>query len=359
MAASLFASSLLIYTRMQLARSYGVDVETVLARAGVSEQKLQQPWTRVSLAENNALWRELVAVTNDPAIALKLGQYFQLPGLGVVGYVLMNTNTVAQGIQLFVRYKPLLTTAYTTEVEQTPAGLVFIERAAGAWQPERKYSFDFIASAIVTFHRNLGNRRVIPALRTIAFPFPEPDDLTPYREILGDREFAFDHDALRVEFAGDFSRVTLLNANPTLLRAFEAQVETLMQQYGDANDNNAPDSALPNRVRQKILQALRHEVPTVQTIAQQLAMSKRTLQLKLKGEKTTFKKLLDEVRRDLALEYVAAGQLNKSEIACLLGFAEVSVFSWTFKHWTGRCCSARLTPAPSAFQKQHSEHTVQ
>ncbi|MEM8642644.1 MAG: AraC family transcriptional regulator [Cyanobacteria bacterium P01_G01_bin.54] len=336
MTAPLSTISFLINTRIQIARTCGIDVETVLQRAGVTESLLQQPWGRVSLAQENAIWRELVAITHDPAIGLKLGQYFQLPGFGLVGYILMNTHTAGQGMKRFARYKPLLTNTSITDIDQTPERLLLTERPVGEWQPERRCMFDFIASSLMTLQRNLGNRRAIPSLTQMRFPFPEPNDLTPYRDILGDIEFIFGDTVFQAHFAGDFNTVAVLGASPEMLAAFEQQAEALMAKYGDAD--------LTNRVRQEILRSLRQDAPTVQAIAHKLMMSARNLQLKLKEEQTSFKTLLDEVRRDLAIEYLEAGQLNISEIACLLGFSEVSAFSRRFKKWTGQ--------SPSAFQRQ-------
>ncbi|NEO84060.1 MAG: AraC family transcriptional regulator [Spirulina sp. SIO3F2] len=336
MTGSLSTIAFLIHTRIQIARTCGIDVETVLQRAGVTESFLRQPLARVSLEQDNAIWRGLVAVTGDAAIGLKLGQYFQLPGFGIVGYILMNTKTVAQGMKLFAHYKPLLTNVCITELHQTPEHLLLTERLVGRWQPELRCMFDFIAASMVSIHRNLGKNRGVPQLTQIQFPFPEPEDLSPYQTILGEVPLAFNADALHVHFAGDFNEVAVLGSSPEMLAAFEQQAQGLMTRYSNSN--------LSDRVRQEILQYLRCETPTLRDIAQQLTMSVRSLQQKLKAENTSFKVLLDEVRRDLAIEYLEAGQLNKSEIACLLGFSEVSAFSRVFKRWTGR--------SPSDYQKQ-------
>jgi AraC-like DNA-binding protein len=61
----------------------------------------------------------------------------------------------------------------------------------------------------------------------------------------------------------------------------------------------------------------------------------RSLQRKLHERGVTFRKLLDETRRQLADQYLKDSMLTVSEIAYLLGFSEVSSFSRAFRRWTG------------------------
>jgi AraC-like DNA-binding protein len=50
----------------------------------------------------------------------------------------------------------------------------------------------------------------------------------------------------------------------------------------------------------------------------------------------TFDALLDELRRELALRYLADPKIAVSEVAYLLGYSEPSPFHRAFKRWTGK-----------------------
>ena len=50
----------------------------------------------------------------------------------------------------------------------------------------------------------------------------------------------------------------------------------------------------------------------------------------------SFKSLVEDVRRDLAISYMKQRQLPLSEVALLLGYSELSAFSRAFRRWTGR-----------------------
>ena len=75
-------------------------------------------------------------------------------------------------------------------------------------------------------------------------------------------------------------------------------------------------------------------------VARSLQMSERTLQRRLREFGTTFKSILNEVRRDLTNSYIRDSKLSLTEISFMLGFAEISTFSRAYKRWTGQSPSA-------------------
>lgn len=64
-----------------------------------------------------------------------------------------------------------------------------------------------------------------------------------------------------------------------------------------------------------------------------LKLSRRTLQRRLKAEKTSFQKVLQEVRADLAVRYLKDERLKALEVAMLLGYSSISSFTTAFKSW--------------------------
>ncbi|MDX1518172.1 MAG: helix-turn-helix transcriptional regulator [Woeseiaceae bacterium] len=64
-----------------------------------------------------------------------------------------------------------------------------------------------------------------------------------------------------------------------------------------------------------------------------LKLSRRTLQRRLKAERTSFQKVLQEVRRELAVRYLSDARLKALEVAMLLGYSNFSSFTTAFKSW--------------------------
>ena len=64
-----------------------------------------------------------------------------------------------------------------------------------------------------------------------------------------------------------------------------------------------------------------------------LKLSRRTFQRRLKAERTSFQKVLQEVRADLAVRYLSDRRLKSLDIAMLLGYSNMSSFTTAFKSW--------------------------
>lgn len=75
--------------------------------------------------------------------------------------------------------------------------------------------------------------------------------------------------------------------------------------------------------------------PTLDAIARELSMSRRTLQRALSDEGTTFEALVDDARR-LRCDALLAEGHPKKEVAYLLGFADPSAFTRAHRRWRAR-----------------------
>lgn len=97
-----------------------------------------------------------------------------------------------------------------------------------------------------------------------------------------------------------------------------------------------PSLAFSLKVRPLIAAQLARGRVTVESVAQQLHMSRHTVYRKLRDENETFLGLLEEVRRERALAYLQERDRPLAEVAELLGFSELSAFSRAFKRWMGK-----------------------
>jgi AraC-like DNA-binding protein len=71
-----------------------------------------------------------------------------------------------------------------------------------------------------------------------------------------------------------------------------------------------------------------------QDVAQNLSMSARTLRRKLREENSSFRQVVDELRRDVAIRYLRETDLPVKDIAESLGFSDAANFRQAFRRWT-------------------------
>jgi AraC-like DNA-binding protein len=118
-------------------------------------------------------------------------------------------------------------------------------------------------------------------------------------------------------------------ANPELLERLEHFAQEML-------DRLSPPESWSGRVTHLIGQALlRGDKPTLDAVAYELVISRRHLQNKLREEGTTYRVLLDELRKETSLKYLTRPEVPLFDIAFLLGFSEQSAFNHAFKRWTG------------------------
>lgn len=119
----------------------------------------------------------------------------------------------------------------------------------------------------------------------------------------------------------------LVKADPVLQGIVEAQVMALLAKLPKAE-------ATSDAVRRFLAEELSTGQPRLEQLAPRLHMSARTVHRRLEQEGTNFRRILIEVRHELAVRHLVERQLAIGEIAFLLGFSEVSAFHRAFKHWT-------------------------
>ena len=85
--------------------------------------------------------------------------------------------------------------------------------------------------------------------------------------------------------------------------------------------------------------AIRRALPggtlTIDSLAVELGISRRTLQRRLSALGSSFKKILQDVREEQSRRYLDDPRLAVTEIALLLGYSDQASFSNAFKAWCG------------------------
>ena len=116
--------------------------------------------------------------------------------------------------------------------------------------------------------------------------------------------------------------------NAELLAMLAPQFEEeLKQENGEEN--------FVERVRIAIQQKLTGRRPNIEDIADALHISSRTLQRRLQDEGSSFQRVLEEARHQLARHYLNNSVLELNEAAYLLGYKDANSFVRAFRTWEG------------------------
>ena len=97
----------------------------------------------------------------------------------------------------------------------------------------------------------------------------------------------------------------------------------------------ASDNSISTRIRDLLGNDFREELPSFEELTGLLNMSARTLRRRLEREGTSYQRIKDNARRDLAITLLSRNRMTVSDVAEWVGFSDPSAFHRSFKKWTG------------------------
>ncbi len=196
--------------------------------------------------------------------------------------------------------------------------------------PQRSHYLQSEASVIYMMHRFYGwlIGKSIPLLG-VHFASPPPQDVHKYDELF-DCDIHFDHSENIILFSADYLQCPIAQTEDTLRDFLRTAPYQLVTKSADIDLQSTK-----TRVRLMLEKDMRSDFPGIETIAERMNISSRTLHRRLRKENTSFQKIKDNIRRDAALAYMSRTELTINAVSVLMGFQDTSAFYRAFKKWTG------------------------
>ncbi len=153
----------------------------------------------------------------------------------------------------------------------------------------------------------------------------------------------FDADETVIEFPAAFLEYRVVHN----ARSLEDFLDTGPYQLWSSDNKVVSTSAA---IRSLLGTDFRAGVPSFEEMARNMHMSPSTLRRHLLAEGTSYQKLKDEARCELATEMLCFGDTKISDISEHAGFADTSSFVRSFRSWTGMTPKAYRERAMPLFQ---------
>ncbi|MCQ4313438.1 AraC family transcriptional regulator [Pseudomonas stutzeri] len=305
-----------------------IDPKPLLEAYGLDLARLSEPHARLSIPRYMRLGHSAIQMTGDPGLGLEMGRLRKAGHLGLVGVTSTQAPTVREAARTLIRYEPLYASNY-----RGASG--FHEDAEGAWlrfysiSPYNGYNrfvVDTVLASWITQLRAIAACPLSPA--AVQIEFDRPDYVACYEAFFAKPVmFGAEHNQLRLD------KATLALRNPEhcpgtwrqLLELCEAELE-----------QRTRTRSLHERVTQLLGPMLKGQEPDLQQIANRLQLPPWTLRRKLEEEGTSYRAILNDTRRDLAMAYIRDTESAFGEIAWLLGFSSAEAFQRAFKRWSGQ-----------------------
>lgn len=312
-----------VNTVIAAAPRLGVEADALLAAAGIPARALE--WERWPIDYITRLWRAAERCTGDPGFGLRVGAGVSPASISVVGFAMQSAATLREAIGMVQKFQRLISDGGRFQMLAGDAATWLVYHPQQGQLAFSPYQIEAVLAAVVTFAGWVTGTALHP-LR-VQFSQARLGPLQGYHDVFG----------CPVEFEQAFSGLLVDNAvldqslpqaDPQLARMHEQFTSARLAALG-ASSASSPD------LRQWLMVHMGPRVPRRLQAAHALGVSERTLARRLAEQGQTFDGLLDDVRRELALQAVADPDRALVDIAQSLGFAEASPFYRAFRRWTG------------------------
>lgn len=306
-------------------KSSNIDANAILAQAGINLSEYKSGMNRVPHELMNNLIRLSVEAT-DPTLSFKCVEFLSPASYHALGVGLLYSDTLRSFCQRYQRYFGLISTLLKVEYTETmgSACLTSVEYDSNC-QTVKNFDSDTFAAITLKFARMISGPEY--NLKKVSLIWTPPEEI---------RQQYYDHFNCDIEFGAEKTKVCfdvadldkeLPASNLELARESDKTVTEFLEKTAKVD--------LKSRVVAKLIEFLPSGDCSRERVAMSLHMTASTFHNKLKQEGTNYQDLLDQIRQELAEQYIGKDGLSMAEATYLLGFTDCSNFSRAFKRWVG------------------------
>lgn len=322
----------------RLVRELGGDPRQLLKSAGIPVSAFRSPDRQISYGSMIELLETAAADLDCPDFGIRLSAHQDINILGPAAMIALYSDTVGDCLDAISNFFFVHTRGASVRLVRSDEGdsrLCFDILIAGLHAKRQ------INELSLGIGQRLLEMLIAPGFRAsrVEFTHRRPDDTRALQRRFGrNLDFECPVNALAVP------NEALSRPIPTANREFrQVAVDYVREHLGDAEEN---------RVRRIVV--LAHQLlPTgrcsIVTVAAVLGMHPRRLQRELQAEGRDFRGIIDQVRRELVVDYLDDTRASLGQIAEMLGYRDQAAFNNAFRRWygssPGRWRASRRSPS--------------
>ncbi len=312
-----------------------VAINRVLKAADIPRFALTDPKYTITFEQELAVTQAALTYLLEPHVSLEVASHYDIKSFSILGLAMRSCATVNDMMSLLFRYPKLAWGSTEIELFETDKLLIYrllLQPSQGVCEQFLKQRD--IATMLGILREATGVKFNFLELRLTS---PKPEITTAYDDFF----------QCPVLFGCPFNDVILNKSQGDAVIVGASSMAQAFYEPQCAQLSETMD--IPFRYATSIRERLKHTTPTpdLHAIAQQMAMTPRTLQRRLQAEGVVFSKLLQEVRLQQAKMWLENSRDTLDQIAAQLGFNDAVAFSHAFKRWTNT--------APGMWRKNHHD----
>lgn len=319
-----------------LARDYGLDVDGFFSSAGYRPERLQKSTPRVSMRVLSLFLTWAAEASGDASFGLKAGARLRPRDLGAYGYLLLNSPTLGEAMEIASRFADFPQQGGAIGWSVPPEGREFEVRydARGMEERLRRQDAECTLAIVHAVLQSLAGRKIRPV--EVRVQHGPVERGTAIGEHFGCPVSHGDaHNALRYETS--LFDLPIRGADPQLLSILMRYVEQELESLPPPGDELG-------QVRWAIRQGMSSGRTGIAPVSRRCRMNERTLQRRLSRHGLTYSDLVDTVRQEMLAELESSRSPSQKEIAERLGFGDASAFAKAKRRWKHAAETAGQSP---------------
>ena len=303
-------------------KDIGANESEVLKRAQLPRALFSQKNASLKPEEYFRLWKGLERSLNDPSFPLRIGQMISTESFSPPIFASLCSPNLNVAMERLSRYKQLIgpmTLQVEQDVQSTTISLdcLFTDNPL----PDSLAATELVF--LVRLVRMATREQIIPLSVSSSSSWLKRNDYASYFGVKPSRGKKH-----QLKFSARDAIRPFLTDSQSMWQFFEPELRKRL------TDMEA-EASFASRVRSSLFEMLPSGLSSIDDVAKNLAVSKRTLQRYLSDEKTSFQQELNKTRESLARHYLTNSTYSGAQISFLLGFEDPNSFFRAFRSWTG------------------------
>lgn len=306
-------------------RDAKVPTDPILKEVALTRSQTSDHEGRIPFHKHVALLEVAARELRDPCYGLHLGQSLSLKDFDLLGYICLNSATLGDALNNVKRYSRVYSEGFDHTIVREGDTAAIVAEVLDT----NSHSLPQSVELVVSLNQSQMSVLLGYEVGVVAFELAHKQvgPKSEYSKVLK-APVRFNAGRTATIIHADLLDAPILTADQKLLDILKRHAEDVLgRRLGGDN--------IRHMVRSLIASRLQSGKISIDDTARELGMSSRTLARRLHADGVTYRDLLNDLRRQLALRYLNDGFHSYAQIAYLLGFADVSAFSHAFKRWTG------------------------
>lgn len=319
------------------AEALGIDARALLNDVGLSEDHLA-PSAKVPESQYEMLLLQLSAAHRKDSLGAEIGQQLMPSLYGVLTSLLLNSDTVAEGLRNFVVFQALATgNCGGFECSDSAAGAEFCIIMTHRNPIVRQLVTECVITLFCNLLRLISSKRALSPESIWIEHAPASERSRQHLESLVCCPVIWSHGSSRITIDAATCQMKIHGEGREMLQMAR---QIAHRQLESLASRSSAEESIKWHTRELMLTG----TPRRELVASRLRISASTLDRRLKEAGLTWQTLVDNLRAQLAIEYLSDPSLTIVAASEKLGFSEVRAFQRRFKRWTGM--------TPSEFRKR-------